>query len=157
MGIASSTYTLGPVQKDGRTSCTERHISADGREFVVEYWLPAGGDPVAIMTARAAQLATALVDGDCAAAVFERPWDAPLVHATLADLSAWVRQQYRHAQRERLAMIARRILEWLANGRFTDLQLRTAFGLTNTQWNEVKTKMQTLVTSWSAIERAAGE
>lgn len=34
---------------------------------------------------------------------------------------------------------------------------RNAFGLTVTQWNNLKTKMQTLVANYNAVQSAQGE
>jgi hypothetical protein len=89
--------------------------------------------------------------------VFVFAWDYVLKYNTLADLAAFVRQIYLNGSKAQLALTAKRILEWIANGRFTDTQVQNAFGLTSTQWTNLKAKMQNLVNSYTTVDTAVGE
>ena len=80
-----------------------------------------------------------------------------LKHQTIAQLAARIREKYRSANKERLAKIARLILNGILADDFTDLQVRNAFGLTAGQWTTLKSKMQTLVANQDAVNIAAGE
>lgn len=157
MPIASSTFTLGPAQSDGRRWCVERHTDHAGVVRVVEYLAAVGTDNTAVMNARAVQLAAALKEAELQYAITTAPWDYTLGWATLAELAATVREQYKTASKADLAALAARILEWIANGRFTDVQVRNAFGLNASQWTTLKNKMTTLVTNQQAINSATGE
>lgn len=90
-------------------------------------------------------------------AVFTYPWNYVLEEATNTELGAYIRELYRNSNKETLAKAAKRILEWITNGRFTDTQVRNAFGLTAGQWTTLKTKMQNLVASHEQVETAVGE
>lgn len=157
MPITSSTYTLGAVQKCGRTPCTEMHISNTGEIFHIEYLADIGVDYVAVMSGRVAFIDANLKTNELSDAVFVGAWNYVLSHTTNAELSAYVRSLYKTSSREMLAQLAKRILEWITNGRFTDTQIRNAFGLTAAQWTTLKTKMQTLVNNYNSVQVAMGE
>ena len=80
-----------------------------------------------------------------------------LKHQTAEQFVARVRAAYRDGQRERLVAIARFIISRIQAGDITDAQCRNAFGLNTTQWNALKTKMQTLLTAANTVEGAVGE
>lgn len=80
-----------------------------------------------------------------------------LKHQSPEQFIARVRAAYRDGQRETLVKIARFILARIQAGDITDAQCRTAFGLNVTQWNNLKTRMQNLVTAATAVESATGE
>lgn len=80
-----------------------------------------------------------------------------LKHQTVAQLAARIRAKYKDANKERLAKIAKFILNGILAGDFTDTQVRNAFGLSAAQWTTLKTKMQTLVANYDATQSAAGE
>lgn len=80
-----------------------------------------------------------------------------LKHQTPDQLVARIREMYRNGQRERLIAIARFILARIQTGDITDAQCRTAFGLNVTQWNNVKTRMQNLITADNTLRSAVGE
>lgn len=80
-----------------------------------------------------------------------------LKHQTVAQFVARVREAYRNGERAQLVRIARFILTRLQAGDITDAQCRSAFGLTNTQWNNLKAKMQSYVDADNAIRAAVGE
>lgn len=80
-----------------------------------------------------------------------------LNHQTAAEFVTRFREAYRKANKERLARLAKWLLDRIAAGDITDTQARNAFGLNVTQWNNKKTAMQALVDKWIAIETAAGD
>lgn len=157
MTIVSSTYTLGPSQSDGRKWCVERHTDHIGIVRVMEYLSEIDLDNTSVMNARAIRLAIELKDAELRYAVSTAPWDYALQWATLAELSAYVREQYKSAAKSDLAVLAARILEWISKGRFTDTQIRNAFGLNASQWTTLKNKMTALVSNMQAIDVAVGE
>jgi len=80
-----------------------------------------------------------------------------LKHQTAAQFIARFRAAYRDAERERAVQLARFILARIQLGDVTDAQARTAFGLTSTQWNALKTKMNSWVTARNTLQSAVGE
>lgn len=80
-----------------------------------------------------------------------------LKHQTAEQFIARVRAAYRDSDRERLVSIARFIVSRIQAGDITDAQCRTAFGLNTTQWNNLKTKMQNLLTAANTVQSAVGE
>ena len=157
MSIVSSTFELEPVQADGLRFCVEKYTLSSGEIVTVEYKSRVTDDNAAILAARSPVLFNLLIDAELFKAVYVEPWNYVLVHATNAQLSAFVREIYRNGSKAELALAAKRILEWITNGRFTDTQVRTAFGLTAGQWTTLKTKMTTLVNNYNAVNNAVGE
>ena len=80
-----------------------------------------------------------------------------LKHQTAEAFIARVRAAYRDGDPVRLVAIARFIIARIQAGDITDAQCRTAFGLNTTQWNNLKTKMQNLITADNAVKSAVGE
>jgi hypothetical protein len=80
-----------------------------------------------------------------------------LKHQTASEFISRFRAAYRNAERERLVVMARWVLASIAAGDITDAQCRTAFGLSTTQWNALKTKMQNFVTAHNTVLSAVGE
>lgn len=80
-----------------------------------------------------------------------------LKYQTAAQFAARLRERYRNASREEAARIATWILNKIDAGDLTDAQVRTAFGLTLTQYNAMKTRMSNLRTAYQAVQAAAGE
>ncbi len=80
-----------------------------------------------------------------------------LKHQTAQEFIARFRAAYRNAERERLVRMANFLLSRIQSGDITDAQCRTAFGLTVTQWNNLKTKMQNYVTAYNTTQSAVGE
>jgi hypothetical protein len=157
MPIVTSTFSLGHAQKDGRKYSVESHTDHAGVVHQAEYLSAVSENNNAVMLARALVIAEQLKNTELNYAIFEAPWDYVLQWATNSDLSAWVRAEYKTASKDVLALIAKRILEWITNGRFTDTQVRTVFGLTSPQWTTLKGKMQTLVNNYVAVDLAVGE
>jgi hypothetical protein len=80
-----------------------------------------------------------------------------LKHQTAAAFIARFREAYRNSDRERCIQLARFILARIQAGDITDAQCRTAFGLTTTQWNNIKTKMNSWITAQNTVQSAVGE
>lgn len=157
MPIITSTITAANYQSDGRLSITERHVDATGKEYSVSYLCDAAFNTAVALSARVTTLNVQLKEEMLKGLCTIYTWDAALQDVTSAELIAYVRGTYKIASRDGLAALAKRILEWITNGRFTDTQFRTDFGLTVTQWNNLKAKMQVLANALSALELATGE
>jgi hypothetical protein len=80
-----------------------------------------------------------------------------LKHQTVEAFVARVRAAYRDGQKETLVAIAKFIISRIQAGDITDAQCRTAFGLNATQWNNLKTRMNNLITADATIQGAVGE
>ena len=53
--------------------------------------------------------------------------------------------------------LAKFVIARIQSGDLTDSQVRTAFGLTVTQWNALKTKMNTWISAYNTLQAAVGE
>lgn len=80
-----------------------------------------------------------------------------LRHQTAAEFVARFRARFRTAQREECMRMAWWLIERINAGDVTDLQVRNAFGLTVTQYNNLKTRLTNMHTAWTAVRNAAGE
>jgi len=80
-----------------------------------------------------------------------------LKHQTTEAFVARVRAAYRDGNAEKVIKIARFIIARVQAGDITDAQCRTAFGLNATQWNNLKTKMQSYITADNTARAATGE
>lgn len=80
-----------------------------------------------------------------------------LKHQTGAQLAARFRERFRNASKEEAARLATWLLSRIEAGDYTDAQVRSAFGLTVTQYNSIKTRMSTLRANWLAVQSAQGE
>jgi hypothetical protein len=80
-----------------------------------------------------------------------------LKHQTAAQFIARFREAYRNSDRERCVQLAKFVITRIQAGDLTDTQVRNAFGLTVTQWNALKTKMNTWVTAYNTLQSAVGE
>ena len=80
-----------------------------------------------------------------------------LKHQTAEAFVAKVRAAYRDGDPETLVKIARFILSRIQAGDITDAQCRNAWGVNNTQWNQMKSRMQDLITAKNTVESAVGE
>jgi hypothetical protein len=157
MSITNSTYTLGNTQISGQTICVELHTDSDGKVHRIEYLASIGTNYTAVMVARAAMLEGRIKYAELHHAIFTGEWNYVLTQTTANELAAFVRALYRESDKDTLARVAKRILEWITNGRFTDAQIRTAFGLSAAQWTTLKSKMQILADARAAVEAATGE
>ena len=80
-----------------------------------------------------------------------------LKHQTAAQFIARFREAYRNSDRERVIQLARFVISRIQAGDLTDTQVRNAFGLNMTQWNNLKTKMNSWITAENAVKAAVGE
>lgn len=80
-----------------------------------------------------------------------------LKHQSVEEFVARVREAWRIGERERLVRLAKFIISRIQTGDLTEAQVRNAFGLNQSQWNTLKTKMQALVDADATIQGAVGE
>lgn len=80
-----------------------------------------------------------------------------LNHQTAAQLAARLRAEYLGATRARSCQLAYWLIERINAGDFTDTQARNAFGLTTTQWTNLKsTRLTPQHDAWAAVLAATG-
>lgn len=80
-----------------------------------------------------------------------------LRHATGAQLAAEFRKRYREATGLEAGRLARWLLNRIADGTWTGAQVRAAFGLTVTQYNAMKTRLETKAARYDAVMQDVGE
>lgn len=80
-----------------------------------------------------------------------------LKHATAAQLAAAFRQKYQDAKALEAGRLSRWLLNRIADGTWTDTQVRNAFGLNVTQYNQLKTRLTTRAERCDAVIAEAGE
>ena len=80
-----------------------------------------------------------------------------LKHQTVEAFAARVRAAYRDGASETLVKVARFLIARIQAGDLTEAQIRSAFGLNTTQWNALKTKMQSLINADNTVKSAVGE
>jgi len=80
-----------------------------------------------------------------------------LKHQTAETFIARVRAAYRDGDSETIVKVARFIIARVQAGDLTETQVRNAFGLNQSQWTTLKTKMQNLITADNAVKSAVGE
>lgn len=80
-----------------------------------------------------------------------------LRHATGAQLAAEFRKRYREATGLEAGRLARWLLDRITDGTWTDAQVRAAFGLTVTQYNQLKTRLETKAARYDAVMQDVGE
>lgn len=142
MAVTNSTFALDPViQRDGSRWVTEMHLWA-GKPVTLHYLLPPGGDAAAVMQERVSSVNQQLAANEYAKAV-ERDTRPVLTENTAAQFAARLREDFRSNRGERACYLAWWLLRRIAAGDVTDAQCRAAFGLTLTQWNNIKTNTLT--------------
>ena len=97
-----------------------------------------------------------MVEGELRRAVYKEPWDYELKYATLDQLRDYIREEYSGKEGQDIIPLARRIIEWIENGRFTLAQFRTAFNMNNPQFNALLLRLAALRDADDLIE-ASGE
>jgi len=157
VAIVSSVFVLGPEQASGLRYCTEIHYDGDGDTHIVEYLSTMDADNNAIMLGRATALTADMKSAELHKAVFDAPWDYVLTESTTLELAAYVRELYRYSSGDELALISKRVIEWVTNGRFTEDQISGAIGMTAEQWVYFKNKMLALTENYNAVLTAVGE
>lgn len=83
----------------------------------------------------------------------------PLVlkHATNTQLAAKFRERYRNATGMEVGRLSKWLLDRITDGTWTDTQVRNAFGLNVTQYNNLKTRLSEKATRYDAVLADAGE
>ena len=79
-----------------------------------------------------------------------------LKHQTVEQFVAKVRAAYRDGNPETLVKISRFLIARVQAGDITEAQIRTAFGMNQTQWNSLKAQMQALINADNAVQSAVG-
>lgn len=80
-----------------------------------------------------------------------------LKHQSIQDFIQRFREAFRNSERDRCIQLGRFILARIQAGDLTDAQVRAAFGLSTTQWNNLKTKMANRITADNLIKSSVGE
>lgn len=80
-----------------------------------------------------------------------------LRHQTKAAFLARLRADYAASQGERAARLSTLILEWIADGSFTDAEMRAGFGKTAAQWATFKTQAQQQANALASVRNARGQ
>jgi hypothetical protein len=80
-----------------------------------------------------------------------------LKHATGTQLATAFREKFREATGLEVGRLSRWLLDRIADGTWTDTQVRNAFGLTVTQYNQLKTRLETRATRYDAVMQDIGE
>jgi hypothetical protein len=152
----SFTVHVGHAQVDGRKYVLEVHSDAQGELARLEYLAEENADFNAIATARTANLIEQLAQQELEDAVLNDVMPA-LRFQTASEFVQRMREAFRNRGREVLCRLARWILNRIDAGDLTDLQVRNAFGLTNPEYNTLKTKMTVLRDALNSVDNAAGE
>jgi hypothetical protein len=138
VAIVSSVIAEDAVQRDGRRWLREHHTDHLGVVHVITYLAAAGHDAAAALLARVATIEASLRDQEIAANMASvvtegRFAEVTLVHSTVAQNRAALREAYRSATRVEAIMIG----DYLNS--LTNAQLQSAFGLTSAQVNTLRT------------------
>lgn len=80
-----------------------------------------------------------------------------LHHATPAQLVQRLRERFKAATREEVWRLAALLKARYDAGDFTALQLRTAFGMTVTQFNAFVTRVNAWAAKWNDLKASQGE
>lgn len=80
-----------------------------------------------------------------------------LKHATGAQLAAAFRERYRAATGLEAGRLARWLLNRIADGTWTDAQVRNAFNLTVQQYSAAKARMTAQADRYDAVTQDRGE
>jgi len=147
----------------------DSHLQNDGRRRVLEIFSDAQGevrrrtylgldsdDRNAIAQAKAISLLEAFADAEFYSAIYMDV--APSFRfQTATEFLGRLRQIYRDADPELVVKIARWVRNTIIAGDVTQTQLRNAFGLTQPQWDTLRTKMEGFASSLDSVEMAQGE
>jgi hypothetical protein len=80
-----------------------------------------------------------------------------LKHQTQDQFLTKLREAYRSSEGERNISIGSYILAAIQRGDITDAAIRAKFGMTQAQWNTMRSKMQSRIAALTTIRNAAGE
>lgn len=158
MAIVSSSHATGHAQRDGRRYVREEHTDHRGAVHVFEYLWDGVANRDAILAARAGRITEALAAAEYAARIAVDGWDGALQHQSPGEFADKLRADYRISARERTCYLAWWIIRRIAEGSFTDNQVRNAFGMTVQDYTTFKTtKLQPAHDRWAGVVASAGE
>lgn len=80
-----------------------------------------------------------------------------LKHATLVQLGNEFRRRYSDARGPEAFRLATWLMNRIADGTFTETQVRNFFGLTLPQWNALKAKFEDWKLKYDEMQAAQGE
>ena len=80
-----------------------------------------------------------------------------LKYATPTQLGQAFREKFREAKGIEVGRLAKWLLSRISDGTFTDAQVRTVFNLTVVQYNQLKTRLQTMADRYDAVKSQVGE
>lgn len=156
MAIVSNSFSLGIVQRDGRVNVVEVHTDNTGATHRIEYLGNPNNDHAAVMTARAITLDEQLKASEVERILSALSAPVPRYVTKAALLLVW-REQFRDARRERAVQLAKWILDHLDAGEWTDLQLRSLFGVSAANYSTLKQRLEDMRTRWNQVQASAGE
>lgn len=151
MPIVSSTFSAGPAQGDGRRHVVERHTDGNAFVHIVEYLASVGAVHNTIMAARAVLLAETLADDEA-----RRVNGSALVltQQTIPQYLSRLRLSYQPSAGAGTCRIAHRMLKHLADNDCTPAQMRTAWGLSVTDWTAKAANLQLKADKWNNLRSA---
>lgn len=154
MPITSSTIVSVGAQRDGRRWVLESHLDQLGIEYTRNYLAGALDDLNAALANYAAQLLDNIRDTEIGRNIDRITTDGSVadtstVYSTAAQNFAALREVYRAATRTQAVMIA----DFLVT--LTDIQLQTAFGMTQAQVTTLRTNKLTPAASLATSIRAS--
>ncbi len=152
-----STEILGQGRFSDGIHLKVKAIDHVGKEHIFARVVSHGTDLDAFVRANVVRMDRDLIRHELNRAIYDEPWDYVLQYASLEQLRDHVREQYQGLQGKLLVPVARRIIEWIENGRFTVGQFRSAFSMDNAQFNQFRTRLIALRDSDNMIESAEGE
>ena len=153
--MQSSSYQASE-QANGVLLVVEWHTDTRGYKHPRIYYAPAGFDPSTVLAAHAALLDAILIEIDCFQAVYGSQWNFEWTYASNNDIAAFMVAEYRKSKAHITIALGRRIIEWITNNRFTEAQVRGAFGLSLANWNTLKSQIQAWIADDDAVEAADG-
>ena len=80
-----------------------------------------------------------------------------LQHQTPAQFVARFRARYRNSSNSECARLASWLTDRVQAGDLTRAQVQAAFGLSDAQWDTLRTKLAALKSNWVAVQAARGE
>lgn len=158
MPITLSIIVDDSRQSNGRRQIHERHIDQFAMAHKVTYMCNSGFDVPAAMAARSLQISARMktdeyrtfIDGVI-------PTNYILTESTPSELLAYMREAYRESSNGESAIISQVLRGWIDSGRYTDTEVRTAFGLSVGAWTVIRNKMNTFADSRALVASARGE
>lgn len=151
MPIVSSSFAVGPTQPHGYSPVTEMHTDSNGTVHTASYLAAPGTAYATVMSARAVLIAETLADEE------ERAVNGgalSLKHQTKAQYLLKLRQSYLRSTQADTCRIAHRMLRHLANNECTVGEMRTAWGMTVSQWTTKAALLQLKADKWTSYRNA---